>query len=106
MQASVNDNPNALSSKRPHVITSPEVERALILKGGFQIILDDTSTIVLPRVAHHHEIVWHTAIRGWPLHRVRGSTTLAYALESFVTVVWLIHGFYDSPLFLPHSPAS
>lgn len=31
MEAHVNDNPNALSSKRPHIVTLPEVERALLL---------------------------------------------------------------------------
>jgi hypothetical protein len=31
MEAHVNDNPSALSSKRPHVVTSPQVEHALIL---------------------------------------------------------------------------
>lgn len=31
MEARVNDNPNALSSKRPRVVTRPDVERALIL---------------------------------------------------------------------------
>jgi hypothetical protein len=30
-EARVNDNPSALSSKRPRVVTSPQVERALIL---------------------------------------------------------------------------
>lgn len=31
MEARVNDNPSALSSKRPRVVTSPAVERALVL---------------------------------------------------------------------------
>ncbi|KAG5349171.1 hypothetical protein C0989_005463, partial [Termitomyces sp. Mn162] len=31
MEARVNDNPNALSSKHPHVVTRPDVEQALFL---------------------------------------------------------------------------
>ncbi|KAF9226059.1 hypothetical protein BS17DRAFT_684458, partial [Gyrodon lividus] len=31
MEAHANDNPNALSSKRPHVVTRPDVECALVL---------------------------------------------------------------------------
>jgi hypothetical protein len=54
LEARINDNPTALSSKRPRIVTCPEVERALVLWVQHMETLGETVTGGMLREKRKH----------------------------------------------------